>query len=207
MIQHPTYWYQKIRYMCILTLFINLVITRWTKCFGNIRMNRNSVTCCSPLHAIWWMGLYTENIMSMQSCCEEWLWSTSGVVLLSRQNYPTGTPTGNKEGCLLLANERENSWKKLEMLARSLFGGTDIHWNMPISEPQGTRFFFCRRQIPFNRGAEIKDYRNCKSFPLNTGLLPVQVPFKRGFAFFSDTLSEDVQNCVRYLIQETQQLE
>jgi hypothetical protein len=206
-IQHPTYWYQRIHYMCILTLLINLVITRWPKCFGNIRMNRNSVTCCSQLHANWWMGLYTENIMSMQACCEEWLWSTSGVVLLSGQIYPTGTPTGNKEGCVLLANERENSWKKLETLARSFFGGTDIYWNMPIRELQGTRFFFCRRQIPFNRGTEIKVYWNCKSFPLNTGLLLVQVSFKTGFTFFSDTLSEDVQNCVRYLIQGTKELE
>jgi hypothetical protein len=150
MIQHPTYWYQRIRYMCILTLFITLVITRWPKCFGNIGMNQNSVTCCSQLHANWWMVLYTENIMSMQACCEEWLWSTSGVVLLSRQIYPTGTPTESQEGCSLLANGRENSWKKLEMLARSLFCGTDKEWTVPITEQQGTRFLFCRRQIPFN---------------------------------------------------------
>jgi len=32
-------------------------------------------------------------------------------------------------------------------------------------------------------------------------LLPVQVPFKTGFTLFSDTLPEDVQNYIRYLIQ------
>jgi len=47
----------------------------------------------------------------------------------------------------------------------------------------------------------MKDYRVCKSFPLTTGLLPVQVPFKTGFTLLSDTLSKDVQNCFRYLIQ------
>ena len=93
------------------------------------------------------------------------------------------------------------------MLARSLFCGTDKQRTVPITEPQGTRFFFCRRQIPFNRGTGIKDYRDCKSFPLKTGLLPVHFPFKTGFTLFSDILSEDTQNCIRYLIQGAQLLE
>ena len=53
----------------------------------------------------------------------------------------------------------------------------------------------------------MKDYRDCKSFPLKTGLLPVQVPFKTGFTLFSDTLPKDAQNCFRYLIQGAQLLE
>jgi len=57
MIKHPKYWYERIRYMCTPMLFINLVINHWPKCFGTIRMNRNSLTCCSQLHANWWMDL------------------------------------------------------------------------------------------------------------------------------------------------------
>jgi hypothetical protein len=116
-------------------------------------------------------------------------------------------PTGNQEGCSLFAKERENCWKKLEMLARWIFFGTDIQWTVAITEPQGTRFFFCRMQIPFNGGIEIKDYRDFKRFRLKTWLLPVQVPFNTGFTLFSDIVSENAQKCIRYLIQRAQQLD
>ena len=53
--------------------------------------------------------------------------------------------------------------------------------NPPITEPQGTEFFFQLQQVPFRTGTSSLNPRDCKRFPLKTGFRYVHVPFKTGF--------------------------
>jgi len=43
----------------------------------------------------------------------------------------------------------------------------EVQWNLPITKPQETGFFFRCRQVPFRTGTLSLDPRNCRIFRQN----------------------------------------